>query len=281
MLQTVLGLDAARIASAFLVSPATMGQRLVRAKRKIAEARIPFAEPEPHELGDRSSAVLDAIYAAFGAGYDDGSEEGGGDDLSREALFLAEVAARLFAANAEAYGLLALMIFIDARRRARRAGGRYVPLDEQDQALWDRTMIAAAEATLARAASFGAPGRFQLEAAIQSAHVNARMSGVDLREAIVRLYDRLIAVAPSTGAAIARAAAMLRAGREEEALSALDALPSALSATHQPYWATRAHALGSLGRLEDARAAFDRAIGLTSDAGTRGYLLSKRNSLAR
>jgi RNA polymerase sigma-70 factor (ECF subfamily) len=276
MLQTVLGLDAARIASAFLVSPATMGQRLVRAKRKIAEARIPFAAPDTDELAPRAEAVLDAIYAAFGAGYDDAHGEDGGADLTREAIFLASLAARLFAINAEAWGLLSLMTFIEARRSARRVDGLYVPLDEQDAALWDLKSIAAAEETLAQAARFKMSGRFQIEAAIQSAHVSARLTGADTRAAVVRLYDRLLAIAPSTGAEIARAGALLKAGRAAEALSALDAIDQDRVASHQPYWATRAHALAACGSGVEASAAFDRAIRLSIDPAARAFLIARR-----
>lgn len=276
MLQTVMGLDAARIASSFLVSPTAMGQRLVRAKRKIAEARIPFIEPDAHEFGPRADAVLDAIYAAFGAGYDDADSGDGGRDLSREAIFLGELAARLLATNAEAFGLVALMRFVEARRKARRADGRYVPLDMQDMAQWDRAMIAAAEATLAQAASFNATGRYQLEAAIQSAHVSGRIAGADMRDTVLRLYDRLLAVAPSIGAGVARAGALLKANRAADALAALDALDETRLATHQPYWATRAHVLAASGRVDEARAAFDRAIGLSSDAAARDFLAAAK-----
>ncbi len=279
MLQTVLGLDAARIASAFLVSPATMSQRLVRAKRKIAEAHIPFVAPDSNEMGPRAAAVLDAIYAAFGADYDNGGENGDDAGLTGEAMFLASLAARLFGTNAEAWGLLALMTFIEARRRARRAGGRYMPLGEQDVALWDRRSIAAAEVTLSQAARFRAAGRFQIEAAIQSAHVCARLTGVDTREAVVRLYDRLMALAPSIGAAIARAGAVLNAGQPSAALKALDAIDQHRVVTHQPYWATRAHAQAACGRKAEARLAFDRAIGLTEDAATRLYLADAQKGL--
>jgi RNA polymerase sigma-70 factor (ECF subfamily) len=280
MLQTVLGLDAARIASAFLVSPATMGQRLVRAKRKIAEARIPFAAPEPQDLAPRAEAVLDAIYAAFGAGYDDAAGDDGGADLAREAIFLAGLAARLFATNAEAWGLLSLMTFVEARRAARRVAGRYVPLDKQETARWDLKSVAAAEETLAQAARLKSPGRFQLEAAIQSAHVSGRLSGADTRAAVVRLYDRLLAVAPSTGAEIARAGALLKAGRAKEALMALDAIDQERAGDHQPYWATRAHALAACGDRLNATAAFDRAIGLSSDPAARAFLAEVKASIS-
>ncbi len=280
MLQTVLGLDAARIASAFLVSPATMGQRLVRAKRKIAEARIPFAAPDPADLAPRADAVLDAIYAAFGAGYDDAAGEDGGADLSREAIFLASLAARLFATNAEAWGLVSLMTFVEARRAARRANGRYVPLDDQLTALWDAKAIAAAEEMLAQAARLKSPGRFQIEAAIQSAHVSARLTGADTRAAVVRLYDRLLAIAPSTGAEIARVGALLKAGRPADALAALNSLDRERLASHQPYWATRAHVLAACGDKEAASAAFDRAIGLSSDPAARAFLAKAKASIS-
>jgi RNA polymerase sigma-70 factor (ECF subfamily) len=279
MLQTVLGLDAARIASAFLVSPATMSQRLVRAKRKIAEARIPFAAPDTDELAPRAEAVLDAIYAAFGAGYDDSAGADGGAELTREAIFLAGLAARLFATNAEAWGLLSLMTFVEARRAARRVEGRFVPLGEQETSRWDLRSIAAAEETLAQAARFKAPGRFQVEAAIQSAHVSARLTGADTRAAVVRLYDRLLAVAPSTGAEIARAAALLKADRAQEALAALDAIGEGSVANHQPYWATRAHSLAACGSADEARMAFDRAIGLSSDPAARAFLTGAKASI--
>lgn len=273
MLQTVLGLDAARIASAFLVAPATMGQRLVRAKRKIADARIPFETPPEQDLPARAVAVLEAIYAAFGAGYD---ETDGGEQLSAEALFLARLAADLLTDDAEALGLVALMSYVDARKSARRQDGVYMPLDEQDTALWDETLIDAADSALERAASLHQPGRFQLEAAIQSAHMSARLSGDDTRSAVIRLYDRLIAAAPSIGAEIGRAAALVKAGRAEDAIAALDAIDADRIAAHQPYWATRAHALAAIGAADDARAAFDRAIGLSSDPATRRFLARRR-----
>ena len=271
MLQTVLGLDAARIASAFLVSPTTMGQRLVRAKRKIAEARIPFETPAQAELGPRAADVLNAIYAAFGAGYDDAAA-GEMSDLSGEAIFLARLAARLLPEDAEAQGLLALMAYVDSRRAARRANGSYVPLDEQDVSLWDRKLIDEADDALARAAALCAPGRYQYEAAIQSAHLSQRLGAEDARAAVVRLYDRLLAIAPSIGAEIGRAAALVKAERPAEALAALDAIEESRIATHQPYWATRAHALAGLDRRAEASAAFERAIGLSRDPAARAFL---------
>ena len=251
MLQTVLGLDAARIASAFLVSPATMSQRLVRAKNKIAGARIPFEAPDETQLRSRAAAVLDAIYAAFGAGYDGDGAQPEGASLAREAMFLARLVAALLPDDAEAHGLQALFCYIEARRNTRRRDGVYVPLDEQDISLWDQALIDEADNALERAARLKSPGRYQLEAAIQSAHISAHLSGEDTRSAVVRLYERLIAFAPSIGAEIGRAAALIKCGRAKEALAALDAIDPARVETHQPYWATRAHALAAVpGRLD-------------------------------
>ncbi len=278
MLQTVLGLDAARIASAFLVSPATMGQRLVRAKRKIADARIPFETPADHDLAPRAADVLNAVYAAFTAGYD-GDAEHDASDLSHEALFLARLAANLLPDDAEAQGLLALMCYVDSRRAARRANGAYVPLDEQDVSLWSQSLIDEADDALARAARLYAPGRYQYEAAIQSAHISGRLGGEDTSGAVIRLYDRLIAIAPAIGAEIGRAAALIKAGRADRALAALDAMNEARIATHQPYWATRAHALAALMRPDEARDAFERAIGLSTDAAARAFLRAQLETL--
>jgi RNA polymerase sigma-70 factor (ECF subfamily) len=280
MLQTVLGLDAARIASAFLISPVTMSQRLVRAKRKISSAGIPFETPALGDLGDRAAAVLDAIYAAFSAGYDAGdSADASGADLSREALFLARLAASLLPENAEAQGLLALILYIDARQAARRCGGAYVPLERQSAALFDLLQIDEGDTALGRAASLRNPGRYQLEAAIQSAHLSGKLSGDDTSGAIINLYARLLAIAPSVGAEIGRAAALIKAGRAGEALTALDAVDTARIETHQPYWAARGHALAAAGNREDAQRAFERAIGLSADAATRDYLNARLRDL--
>src|SRR5215475_10151858 len=165
MLQVVLGLDAAAIASAFLVAPATMGQRLVRGKNKIRQAGIPFQVPQREELRARVDTVLQAIYAAFAEGWSDGAgTDAARRDLAHEAIFLCRVVVELLPEEPEALGLLALMLYAEARSGARRnAQGEYVPLAEQNLARWDGAMIAEAEQLLRRASELGEFGRFQLE----------------------------------------------------------------------------------------------------------------------
>jgi hypothetical protein len=210
MLQTVVGLDAKQIASAFLVSPAAMGKRLVRAKDKIREAGIPFRVPESEELPGRLAAVLEAVYAAFAEGW---SDAGGTDvvrrDLTEESLFLARLVAELLPAEPEALGLLALVLHAEARRGARRdAHGEYVPFAEQDMARWDWPMIAEAEARLGRASTLGVVGRYQLEAALQSAHVHRRHRGEANWDAVLQIYDALAAITGSPVVAVNRALAV-------------------------------------------------------------------------
>ena len=210
MLQAVLGLDARRIASAFLMSPAAMGKRLVRAKTKIREAGIPFAIPEPAELAPRLDAVLEAIYAAFAEGWTDpDGTDAARRDLTGEAIFLARLVTGLMPGEPEALGLLALMLHAEARRAARRdADGGFVPLGWQDPGLWDAAMIAEAEALLIRASTMRAIGRFQLEGALQSAHVHRCRSGEADWPRVVELYDALLAVSASPVVAINRALAV-------------------------------------------------------------------------
>src|SRR4051812_4556843 len=210
MLQAVLGLDAAAIASAFLMSPAAMAKRLVRAKQKIRQAGIPFRVPARDELPTRLDGVLDAIYAAFAEGWTDpGGTDAMRRDLADESMFLVRLAAELMPEEAEALGLLALVLHAQARRGARRdAQGEFVPLAEQDPAMWDASMIDEAETTLRRAASLGIIGRYQLEAAVQSAHVERRRSGRANWSAIIELYDALAALTRSPVVAINRALAI-------------------------------------------------------------------------
>ena len=278
MLQTVLGLDAARIAQAFLVPPATMGQRLVRAKRKIRAAGMRFEIPPPHELEARLEAVLEAIYAAYGIGRDEAAGiDPHAENLADEALWLARVVRERMPGEPEVLGLLALMLFCDARRAARRApDGRYVPLSEQDPAAWSMDAIREAEAELGAASRRGRPGRFQLEAAIQSVHAERAQSGRTDWKAIVVFYDHLVRLAPTLGARVARAAAVTESQGPADGLAALDGIEHALAAAYQPYWAVRAHLLRRLGLAAEATEAYDRAIGLALDPATRQFLLARR-----
>jgi len=278
MLQTVLGLDAARIAHAFLVSPTTMGQRLVRAKTKIRSGGIQFEIPQERELPPRLDAVLEAIYAAFGIGWDDmAGVDQSGRDLAEEAIWLARVLLQLMPREAEVRGLLALMLHCEARRAARRGpDGRYVPLSEQDSRQWSLPLIEEAERHLAEAASRGGTGRFQLEAAIQSVHAERARSGRTEWNAIMLFYEQLVRISPTLGTRTGYAAAVGEANGPEPGLVMLDGIdPDAVSA-YQPYWAVRAHLLQRLGKTSEASDAFDRAIGLAEDSAVRQFLLQRR-----
>jgi RNA polymerase sigma-70 factor, ECF subfamily len=284
MLQTVLGFDVATIASAFLVSPATMSQRLVRAKHKIREAGIAFQVPERADLALRLDAVLAAIYAAFAEGWSDpAGTETRRRNLSNEGIWLGRLVASLLPEEPEALGLLALMLHAEARRGARRNGrGDYVPLAEQDPATWDIELIEEAEALLLRASRLGVIGRYQLEAAVQSAHAARRTSGRTDWAAIARMYDALLAITDSPVVAINRATAIAETHGAAAGLAALDALANdPRLADYQPYWAARAGLLRQTGEVEAAEEAYDRAIGLEADPSVRRFLQQRRAELRR
>src|SRR5215475_6042413 len=245
MLQTVLGLDAEHIAQAFLVSPATMAQRLVRAKTKIRDAGIPFDVPDAHDLPPRLEAVLEAIYAAYGIGWDDAAGvDPRGRGLADEAIWLARVLLHRMPNEPEVRGLLALMLYCEARRSARRgADGQYIPLSEQNPQEWSSSLIEEAERELAEAAKQGRAGRFQLEAAIQSVHSERARNGRIDWNAIATFYEHLIHISPTLGARIGHAAAVAEASGPESGLVLLDAIDHTAVSTYQPYWAVRAHLL--------------------------------------
>jgi RNA polymerase sigma-70 factor (ECF subfamily) len=282
ILQCVLGFDAVAIGSAFLVSPAAMAQRLVRAKTKIREAGIPFRIPEREDLPERLEAVLDAIYAGYSEGW---SDPAGADlrrrDLAGEAIWLGRLVAELLPDQAEALGLLSLMLHAEARRRARRDhAGRYVPLADQDIARWDLAMIDEADALLLRAKTLDLIGRYQLEAAVQSAHAIRRHHGSSDWPAIVVLYGALLAMTGSPVVAVNRAVALAEADSPAAGLAALDALAADRHiAEYQPYWAARASLLARLGDRERADAAYGIAIGLEADPALRDFLLARRAAL--
>jgi RNA polymerase sigma-70 factor (ECF subfamily) len=288
ILQTILGFDAATIASAFLVSPATMGQRLVRAKSKIREAGIPFRRPERAELNARLDAVLAAIYAAFAEGWSDpAGTETRRRNLAEEGIWLGRLVASLMPDEPEALGLLALMLHAEARRAARRnATGDYVPLAEQNPASWDARLIEEAEALLTRAGRIagetGSVGRYQLEAAVQSAHAARRLTGATDWAAIERIYEALLAITDSPVVGINQAIAIAEARGAAAGLANLDTLAQdARLAEYQPYWAARAGLLARTGASDAAEAAYDRAIGLEADPAVRRFLQERRAELRR
>jgi RNA polymerase sigma-70 factor, ECF subfamily len=275
MLQIILGIDAARIASAFLVSPAAMSQRLVRAKNKIRDAGIPFRVPEPPELDERVSFVFDAIYAAYTTGWESLMETASTHHaLAAEAVALGRMLTQLMPREPEGYGLLALMLHCEARRQARYTiDGKFVPLDQQNTVLWSQSMIDEAEGYLRSAAAFKRMGRYQLEAAIQSLHANRAKTGrIDWKE-IALLYEGLVRIAPGIGSLVGRAVAIAQAGKPAAGFAALQQIPPDRTATYQPYWAARGHLLRLLNRKNEAQEAFNRAASLTDDPALREYLL--------
>ncbi|MEJ0059190.1 MAG: DUF6596 domain-containing protein [Terricaulis sp.] len=276
MLQTVLGFSAERIAAAFLIEPKAMGQRLVRAKAKLHEAGVPFEIPPPALWPERLAAVLDAIYAAYGVGWTDAT---GADPerrgLAEEGVWLGRVLAAQTPREPEALGLLSLMLHLEARRAARRgAGGEFIPLEEQDVSLWNADQILEADVLLVTASRLERPGRFQLEAAIQSAHAVRRKRGFADWDAIITLYEGLALLTRSPVAQLNHAAALAHRDGPAAALDLVDALelahPNML--TYQPYWALRADLCAKLGRKEAALAAYAEAIARESDPTVLAFL---------
>ena len=281
ILQTILGLSAIDIAAAFLIPPATMGQRLVRAKARIKEAGIPFAIPEREDLAERLDAVLEAIYAAYAKGWTEIGDTAA-ERLADEAIWLGRLVVSLLPDEAEAKGMLALMLYAEARRQARRdADGAYVPLEEQDVALWDEPQILAAEALLRSANRTAGPtGRYQIEAAIQSAHVARRVTGRPNWDAVVALYDVLLGLTHSPVALLNRAAALAETDGAEAALANLDAIAGdRRMESYQPYWAARGNLAARAGRKSEAHDALTLAIGLATDDAVRHYLIGRRAKL--
>lgn len=275
MLQVVLGLDAAQIASAFLVSPAAMAQRMVRAKTKIREAGIPFRIPEHNELPDRLESVLDSIYAGFAEGWMDAT---GADparrELAGEAIFLGRMLTQLLPDEPEAWGLLALMLYAEARKQARRtAEGEFIPLSGQNKMLWDWELIKEAEAALHHASRCKRIGRYQLEAAIQSAHVEGARTGSVSWASVVSLYDALAQLTSSPVALVNRALAVAELSGPEAGLAAVVVADADRRLeSYQPYWAAQANLLSRTRSYDAARHAYQVAIGLEQDPAVREYL---------
>jgi len=280
ILQAILGMTAEDIAAAFLIPPGTMGQRLVRAKTRIRDAGIPFRVPEREELAERLGAVLDAIYAAYSKGWSEIGDTGT-PAMADEAMWLGRLLVSLLPDEPEAKGMLALMLYAEARRAARRSEhGAYVPLERQDTRLWDDSLIAIAEHLLREASRGGPSGRYQLEAAIQSAHIARRATGAANWPAVVALYDHLLALTLSPVVALNRAMALAETQGPDAALAEIEPLSSdRRMSSYQPYWAGVGHLLARLGRRQEAAEAFTVAIGLATDDALRRYLQAQLTAL--
>ncbi len=274
MLQTVLGLDAVRIGQAFLIPATTMGQRLVRAKAKIRDAGLRFELPEKEDLPDRVEDVLDAVYVAYGVGWEDMTGNPvQSTGLVAEATYLARLTADLMPNQPEITGLLALILYCEARRPARRdANGAFIPLDQQDTRKWGRDLIIEAEGLLTQASRHAQFGRFQCEAAIQSVHVQRAITGHTNHSALISLYSLLLNQTQGAGARIALAAAYLDMKQFARAMDVLAVLDISNMQSHQPYWVIRARVLRSLGDHANADIALEKALSLTQDPSVRDFL---------
>lgn len=277
MLQIVLGLQVTDIAPAMLTSPTTLAQRLVRAKQKIKDTKVRFDEPEASELPARLHDVLEAIYGAFGLSVDAISgAENRVTDLQQEAIFLCSLVCELLPQMAEAKGLLALMLFRQARRAAQYdAHGDFVPLTMQNFNQWDKATILRADQLLWSAAHQRQLGPFQLEAAIQSAHCHRLFTGNTPWPSILLLYAQVNHHYPTTGSRVAGAVALAESGNPESALAQLQAIEKSHSSSFQPWWVAYSHCLKLMGKVNEAKAALTTALGLTSDVRLRKYLKSR------
>lgn len=271
------GLTVAEIARAFLVPETTMAQRITRAKRKIAAAGVPYRVPEEADLPARLGAVLTVLFLVFNEGY---LASGDGDpvraELTGEAIRLARVLRGLLPDEPEVTGLLALLVLIEARRRARVRGGQLVPLDEQDRAGWDRALVAEGHALVRECLARDRPGRYQILAAINAVHTDAPSAADTDWSQVVALYDRLARLDPSPIVALNRAVAVAELDGPAVGLALVDGLP--LTGYHA-WHASRADLLRRLGRSDEARREYDAAIATTENTAERAFLVRKRGEL--
>lgn len=283
MLQTVLGLESSQIASSFLTSESAMMKRLVRAKSKIKEAGIEFIVPEKDELSTRLEFVLEAIYAAFGKSWDaHGTVDSRFSDLDKEAIYLSSLLVDLLPLEAEPKGLLALMLHCESRKRSRLSRENvYIPLEEQDTSLWDLELISRAEELIASAFPLNRVGRFQLEAAIQSAHSSRVFRKINNWKDIATLYEGLVSIVPTVGSLVGRASAFSEYVGASKGLQELELIPREMVSSYQPYWALKGHLLAKLNLKDDALSAYDIAIGLSEENFIRAFLQSKKENLSK
>ncbi|GAA1785710.1 MULTISPECIES: RNA polymerase sigma factor [Streptomonospora] len=274
------GLTTAEIARAFLVPEATMAQRLVRAKSKIRDARIPYRVPRDADLPDRLRHVLAVVYLIFNEGYAATSgPELVRDDLCAEAVRLGRLLAELMPDEPEVWGLLALMLLTESRRPARTAAdGSLVPLSEQDRGRWDAALIAEGQALVRRCLRRGAPGPYQVQAAISAVHSDAATAAATDWEQIVQLYDRLYALTPTPIVALHRAAALAETRGPAAALDVVDGLDLG---GHHIFHAVRADLLRRLGRTGEAAEAYAAARARTDNAAEQAFLQSRSDTLPR